>query len=95
MTNIEIARKLQEHAAELAQERHNLYRVRAFRQAAFAVLGLPQEVTDVIAAFGPAGLQGVPGIGNSLAETIANYAQRGEWNPRTPLRRTRRMAKAG
>ena len=95
MTNTDIARKLREHAAELAREGGNLYRVRAFRQAAFAVLGLPREVKDVVAAAGPDALRAVPGIGDSLAGTIAEYAARGEWNPRTPARLPRRMAKAG
>ena len=36
-TNQEIAQKLREHASELARNGDNLYRVRAFRQAAMAV----------------------------------------------------------
>ena len=95
MTNTDIARKLREHAAELAREGGNLYRVRAFRQAAFAVLGLPREVKDVVAAAGPDALRAVPGIGDSLAGTISDFAVRGEWNPRTPVREPRRLAKAG
>jgi len=96
MTNAEIARKLREHAADLARAGHNLYRVRAFRQAALSVLGLPREVSEVVAAAGPAPLRAVPGIGDSLAGTIADYAATGTWNPRTPAARPcRRMAKAG
>jgi holliday junction DNA helicase RuvA len=82
MTNPEIARKLREHAAELAHAGHNLYRVRAFRQAAFAVLGLPREAVEL----GTEGLRTVPGIGDSLADTIAEYAATGDWHPRTPAR---------
>lgn len=96
MTNEDIARKLREHAAELARAGHNLYRVRAFRQAALAVAGFPREVSEVIAAVGPDALRAVPGIGDSLAGTIADYAVTGSWNPRTlAARPARRMAKAG
>jgi DNA polymerase (family 10) len=78
MTNEQIARKLRDHAADLAREGDNLYRVRAFRQAAMAVMGLPDEVETLIAAGGPAALTMVPGIGKSLAETIASYVEAGE-----------------
>lgn len=74
MTNEDIARKLREHAAELARGGNNLYRVRAFRQAALAVMGLPAEVGQLVAAGGPAALTRVPGIGKSLADTIARFA---------------------
>jgi Holliday junction DNA helicase RuvA len=72
-TNQEIARKLREHASELARNGDNLYRVRAFRQAAMAVLSLPREVADIVATDGPKGLERVPGVGKSLATTIAGY----------------------
>ncbi len=72
-TNQEIARKLREHASELARTGDNLYRVRAFRQAAMAVLALPEEVSVIVAAAGPKALERVPGVGKSLADTIAGY----------------------
>lgn len=83
MTNEQIARRLRDYASELAQGGENLYRVRAYRQAAMAVLGLPGPVTS------RAELANVPGIGASLAETIAEYAVHGVWNPRRqrPARR--------
>jgi DNA polymerase (family 10) len=74
MTNGDIARKLRERAAELARDGNNLYRVRAFRQAAFAVQGLTDEVQALVSSGGPKVLERVPGIGKSLSETIANYA---------------------
>jgi DNA polymerase (family 10) len=74
LTNQEIARKLREHASELARTGHNLYRVRAFRSAAMAVMGLTKEVADLVAGGGTRELERVPGIGKSLAETIAGYA---------------------
>jgi DNA polymerase (family 10) len=78
VTNEQIARKLREHAAELARGGDNLYRVRAFRQAAMAVLGLADEVTSLVAAGGPRALERVPGIGRSLAGTIAEYVRGGQ-----------------
>lgn len=85
MTNDQIARRLREYAAELARDGGNLYRVRAYRRAAMAVLGLPGPVA------GRAELANVPGIGASLAETIAEYAAHGVWNPH----RTGKLAAAG
>lgn len=83
MTNADIARRLRAHASELAQGGANLYRARAFRQAAMAVLGLDRDAGRL----GPDGLRAVPGIGDSLAETITTYATTGRWEPRTPARR--------
>ena len=71
MTNQDIARKLRDHASEMAKRSENLYRVRAFRRAAMVVMGLPQEITTIDRRQ----LENVPGIGKSLAETIAGFAQ--------------------
>lgn len=74
MTNGDIARMLRQRAAELARSGDNLYRVRAFRQAAFAVLGLESDIRALVTAAGPQALESVPGIGKSLSETIAKIA---------------------
>ena len=74
LTNQEIARKLRDHATEMARAGQNLYRVRAFRSAAMAVLGLPNEVADLVASGKAQVLEQVPGIGKSLADTIAKFA---------------------
>ncbi len=71
MTNEDIALKLRTHATALARGGDNLYRVRAFRQAAMAVLTLREPVVALVSARGPAALESVPGIGKSLAQTIA------------------------
>lgn len=73
LTNQQIARKLRDHATEIARGGGNLYRVRAFRSAAMAVLAMPDEVCDVVATGGVRELERVPGIGKSLADTIARY----------------------
>jgi Holliday junction DNA helicase RuvA len=75
LTNREISQKLREHANNLASAGGNLYRIRAFRQAAMAVLSLPEEVSSIVACNGQQGLEQFPGIGKSLAETIAGYVE--------------------
>jgi DNA polymerase (family 10) len=75
LTNQEIAQKLRRHATEMARAGSNLYRVRAFRSAAMAVMGLPREVADIVAKGESGVLERVPGIGPSLADTIARYSR--------------------
>jgi holliday junction DNA helicase RuvA len=86
-TNQEIAQQLRKHASELARAKSNLYRVRAFRSAAFAVMGLPGEVATILERGGAEALERVPGIGKSLAETIAGFVARCEHvsRPADPL----------
>ena len=83
MTNLAIARKLRTHAHELERKKENLYRVRAFRRAAEAVLRLDEPVAEIVARGGPSALAAVPGIGPSLATTILGYATFGVWVTRT------------
>jgi holliday junction DNA helicase RuvA len=73
LTNHQIAKRLRPQAMELARGGDNLYRVRAFRQAAMAVLALPDEVSVLLASQGRSALERLPGVGKSLAETIAGY----------------------
>ncbi|HET6572560.1 MAG TPA: helix-hairpin-helix domain-containing protein [Fimbriiglobus sp.] len=77
MTNEDIARRLRYHASELSRAGDNLYRVRAFRQAAMAVLTLPEPVERLDRS----ALERVPGIGRSLAGTIGEFAKTGQWTP--------------
>lgn len=70
MTNEDLARRLRNHATELSRRGDNLYRVRAFRQAAFAVMGLMAPAESLTREQWAA----LPGIGNSLAETLERYA---------------------
>lgn len=90
MTNQQIAQQLREHAAELARRGDNLYRVRAFRRAAMTVLGMDRPIEEFVASRGCHGLTVLPGIGSSLAETIAGFATRGAWEPRSPANRMAR-----
>lgn len=75
MTNDDLALRLRTHAAELSRQGDNLYRVRAFRQAAFAVMGLTAPAESLTREQWAK----LPGIGNSLAEQLERYAKCGEW----------------
>ena len=72
-TNHQIARRLRQQATALARGGDNLYRVRAFRQAAMTVLALPMEISALVAVKGRGALEQLPGVGKSLAETIVGY----------------------
>jgi DNA polymerase (family 10) len=75
MTNDDVARQLQQHARKLAERYGNLYRIRAYRRAAHAVLGLQRPVTELQKWE----LEVLPGIGDHLAVAITNYVRTGEW----------------
>ena len=74
MDNPTIARELLRYARDLAAEGDNLYRVRAYRQAAGVIQTLDRPVAELVAAAGPRGLRTLPGVGPSLAKTIAELA---------------------
>ena len=74
MDNPNIARELLRYARELAADGDNLYRVRAYRQAAGLIQALDRPVADLVAQAGPRGLRTLPGVGPSLAKTIAELA---------------------
>ena len=74
MNNDTLAKRLLEFAAILESNGENLYRVRAYRQAAVTIQGLNRPVAELVAVAGPRGLRGLPGVGASLAKTIAALA---------------------
>jgi len=78
LTNHQIAERLRKQATELARGGDNLYRVRAFRQAAMTVLGLSEELSQLLDARGSAALERLPGVGKSLAERIVSYLNSSE-----------------
>ena len=77
MDNEIIARDLLRLAREKAAAGDNLFRVRAYRRAALVVQGMPRPVRDVLAVEGVRGLRRIPGVGASLATTIAELAKAG------------------
>src|SRR3954452_18886548 len=79
MNNKTIAEKLREYANHLEAREVNVYRVRAYRQAAQTVLQLDREIKDVLEAEGRAGLEALPGIGQHLSYTIEGMVRTGEF----------------
>lgn len=77
--NDQIAAELLSQARRLVRLGGNLYRIRAYRHAAMTILGLREEVADVLARHGRKGLEALPGIGTHLAADIAEYLARGIW----------------
>ena len=75
MTNGDVARQLQQQARKLSERYGNLYRIRAYRRAAHAVLGLERPVGELQKWE----LEVLPGIGDHLALAITNYVRTGEW----------------
>jgi DNA polymerase (family 10) len=75
MTNSDVAHQLQHQARKLAKRYGNLYRIRAYRQAAETILGLTRAVADLQKWE----LEVLPGIGDHLALAITHYARTGEW----------------
>jgi holliday junction DNA helicase RuvA len=71
VSNELLAQKLRQHAACLAKRGDNLFRIRAFRHAAFTVMALP-TAAEKLSRDEWAKL---PGIGQSLAETLTEYAK--------------------
>lgn len=75
MTNIDVALQLQGYARKLAERTGTLYRVLAYHRAAHTLLELNRPVTELQKCE----LEVLPGIGNHLAATIANFVRTGEW----------------
>jgi DNA polymerase/3'-5' exonuclease PolX len=69
VTNDDLARRLRAHADALAAAGDNLFRVRALRRAAVAVLAAPTDL-----ARQPDAIRRLPGVGGSLARRIAELA---------------------
>lgn len=79
MDNAAVAACLLEQARRLDTRRDNLYRVRAYRQAASVVQLLDRPLADLLDEAGPAALERLPGVGKHLAWSIATLIRTGEW----------------
>ncbi|MCU0975455.1 MAG: helix-hairpin-helix domain-containing protein [Steroidobacteraceae bacterium] len=75
--NLQVAERLRQFADLLASQRANPFRVGAYRRAADTVAGLGRDVGDIHAEQGVAGLEALPGIGSSIAATIAELVRTG------------------
>jgi hypothetical protein len=82
--NQTIAQHLRQHALDLEGEGGNVYRARAYRQAAGAVQMATRPLADLLQERGRRGLEEVPGIGTSLAITIERLIRTGVFEPVMP-----------
>ena len=70
MTNAEIARRFEQVARLLREQKANLYKVHAYRRAAEALHNLDRLAQEILLREGEAGLRQLPGIGRSLARAV-------------------------
>ena len=76
--NESLAARLDEVSRILAEQGANRFRVQAFRQAAHALRGLPQPASELFAREGIAGLEKIPGIGETIARSIRDILLHGK-----------------
>src|SRR5512138_1730657 len=77
--NAHVANLLDETARLLEEQRANVFRVQAYRNAADTVRGLRRGVDDILDAEGLAGLDRLPGIGQTLARVIDQIVTTGRF----------------
>ena len=80
MDNHTIARRLREYARYLDRHADNVYRIKAYRQAAAVVESFAQPVEDLLRLGGRARLEALPGIGEHLSYTIEELVKTGEFH---------------
>lgn len=76
--NIDIAGRLDEVARILAEQGANRFRVRAYHHAAAVLRQLKQPVSELFASQGLAGLEALPGVGESIARAIRDILRHGK-----------------
>lgn len=75
--NAEIAALLDEVAELLEAQAANPFRVKAYRTAAELLRNLKQPAHEILEKEGPAGLERLPGIGESLARSVEQVVHSG------------------
>lgn len=86
--NAAIAEKLDAAADLLLAQNGDRFRIRAYRNAAQSVVSLEHSLSDVLEKEGIAGLENLPGIGTSIARSIAEMLRSGRWGYLEHLRGT-------
>lgn len=77
--NVHVANVLDETAQLLEEQKANTFRVQAYRNAASTIRALGRGVDDVLDAEGLAGLDRLPGIGQTLARVIDQIVTTGRF----------------
>ncbi len=75
--NEDIAGRLDEVSRILAEQGANHFRVQAYQQAATALRRLPIPVSEIFAREGIAGLETIPGVGETIARSIRDILLHG------------------
>jgi hypothetical protein len=75
--NLALASRLNELASLLEEQGANPHRVRAYRRAAATLVTLIRPASAILAAGGIAALEGLPGIGQSIARSIRSLLLHG------------------
>ena len=70
LDNGTLARRLEEVATLLEEQRANPFRVRAYRNAAATLRELDRPAADILRRQGVEGLEALPGIGESIARSL-------------------------
>ena len=86
VSNKRIASKLHEIADLLEQQHANPFRFNAYRRAANTIVGLDRPLTEIIERRGTTGLIELPGIGQGIARSIAEYIFTGHMSRLESLR---------
>jgi hypothetical protein len=76
--NEDIAGRLDEVARILAVQGANRFRVQAYHQAAAVLRGLARPVSEIFGEEGLAGLQKLPGVGESIARAVSDILRHGK-----------------
>lgn len=78
MTNADIAAAFERIALILDLQGENLFRIRAYSRAAMMIQNLPKDLRAVYESGGIKALQGLPGIGEDLAQKIEEMLKTGK-----------------
>lgn len=84
--NQDIAGLLEEAARIFAEQGANRFRVQAYHRAADALRALDRPVSEILAGEGLAGLEALPGVGESIARSIRDVLLHGKLAMLTRLR---------
>lgn len=88
LSNMEMAAYLDEVAELLDAHQANPYRVQAYRTAAVTLRNLDRPAGQILDREGLDGLIALPGIGESIANALAQMVHAGRWNLLERLRGT-------
>jgi hypothetical protein len=86
--NRDLARRLEEAALLLEQQRADEFRARAYRRAAASIAAYPRDLRELAAQQGPDALQQIPGVGRGIAAALRELLATGRWSQLDRLRGT-------